>query len=903
MSLGLPCARLKRLACICTLALAALMLACPAWARAEVPYLPNVTAEMSEPSFWTQKLVEPNRVLASPTEIQELNQQLLADSSTNMNDLKAWPQDSYNGISYGQALKQSAYDDAQFFYNVYWARYDQTGHYYASWEEMLNDFYQSIIDNCANENATETDELLYGICTTRGYILCFPTSEMILDDPVDPDFDYQYQTALRINEPVIIQGISNDGQYYHVISSCTQGWVSVNEIALCASRDQWLDAWDIPDDEVLVVYDDKIHTEESNYAPQTSDVMLPMGTCLRLASQDQWDDILAATNRSGHNNHVVWLPVRNDDGTYDKHLALIPEHCKVSEGYLPLTCANLISVSLNYLGDAYGWGGMLASEDCSGYVRDVYRCFGIDLPRNTTWQSQAPVLHYRLAGLTDEQKIEIIKALPPGSTLFFSGHEMTYLGCDDDKLYVISNISSVVLDDPRITNRIRCCVINTLDGIKRRSGNTWLASLEDATVPFYAAGHEPWSDTGTYRITEGDDSTWKPESGEGLLFVYERFEHDETCFDHFVGASVDGTDLDQSAYDVQSGSVRLTLKPSFLATLAAGSHNLVAHFDDGDDVAATFHVAEAQTYAVATESEGGGTVFASPASGIPGTAVTITMTPDEGYASSGVTLSAAEGQTPEAKKVNANTYTFTLGASDVTVRGTFTAIPPVATRYAININHSDNGSASAQKSAEAGTVVTVTLTPQVGYASQDLGVAGVDSGNLPCERINENTYTFVMPAEEVAAQATFTKVDTPITYGISVQGAQNGTIGTSVPEAEEGEVVTITLVPDTGYASKGVSVLTSGGASVTAHKVNENTYTFVMPAQRVDVSATFAKDTSSNGGSSGSSGSSTSSKQASSASQLPKTDDAGALPITAAVLAAAAGFGLLGTSLRMRRRS
>ncbi|MBR3234226.1 MAG: hypothetical protein IKG11_01270 [Atopobiaceae bacterium] len=78
-------------------------------------------------------------MLASPTEIQELNQQLLADSSTNMNDLKAWPQDSYNGISYGQALKQSAYDDAQFFYNVYWARYDQTGHYYASWEEILND--------------------------------------------------------------------------------------------------------------------------------------------------------------------------------------------------------------------------------------------------------------------------------------------------------------------------------------------------------------------------------------------------------------------------------------------------------------------------------------------------------------------------------------------------------------------------------------------------------------------------------------------------------------------------------------------------------------------------------------------------------------------------------------------
>ena len=62
-----------------------------------------------------------------------------------------------------------------------------------------------------------------------------------------------------------------------------------------------------------------------------------------------------------------------------------------------------------------------------------------------------------------------------------------YLGCVNDKLYVVSAVSSIMnpdVDGKR--QRARDVMINTLD-IKRANGNTWLQSLTGADVPYYPA--------------------------------------------------------------------------------------------------------------------------------------------------------------------------------------------------------------------------------------------------------------------------------------------------------------------------------------------------------------------------------------------------------------------------------
>ena len=454
-------------------------------ASAKVRYMPDVTAEMSKATYWSGKMPKPEKQLADWKTIEGINQAIADDSAvTYITDLKKWDKTTFNGEAMAASLTRAAEEDFKYFYSQD-CKYDDAGTAYSSYEAIREAYFKQMIDNCADPDATSEMPVRFAICTTRTCVLSAPTLKPIWDSASDPDFDYLYQTMVRVNEPVVLQAKSADGRFYHVTTSCVSGWIDINDVAICKDKAEWLEAWDFDPSETLVVYDDKIYTETSNYAPEVSNVKLPMGTCLKLAADEETQGLI--NNRSANNNHVVWLPIRKEDGSYDKKLCLIGENRKVSEGFLPLTSANIAMVALNQLGDAYGWGGMMGSDDCSGYVRDVYKCFGLELARNTTWQADQPVKKYSLEKLSDEEKTEIIKRLPVGAILLFRGHEMMYLGCENDKLYVISSVSSAVVPPDTKVSRLRGTIINTLD-IRRGNGNTWLTDLHTAEIPYMPLG-------------------------------------------------------------------------------------------------------------------------------------------------------------------------------------------------------------------------------------------------------------------------------------------------------------------------------------------------------------------------------------------------------------------------------
>jgi len=260
--------------------------------------------------------------------------------------------------------------------------------------------------------------------------------------------------------------------------------VHAEDIALCRDKEEWMSAWQIPEDRVLVVTGGKFFLEKSNTSAEVSGRMLTMGTVLELAEEDEIGE--RVTNRSVYHNHVVWLPVREEDGSYTKELALISEHQPVHEGYLPLTTENILNTAFSMLGDAYGWGGMLDSNDCSGYLRDIYRCFGLELPRNTTWQAAMPVYKYDTKEMSIEEKKEILDTLPAGSLLYFNGHGMMYLGKEGDKYYVISSFSSMMDADGVTRRRVRSVSVNTLDTL-RANGHSWLEDIHTMTIPYLGA--------------------------------------------------------------------------------------------------------------------------------------------------------------------------------------------------------------------------------------------------------------------------------------------------------------------------------------------------------------------------------------------------------------------------------
>lgn len=79
----------------------------------------------------------------------------------------------------------------------------------------------------------------------------------------------------------------------------------------------------------------------------------------------------------------------------------------------------------------------------------------------------------------------------------------------------------------------------------------------------------------------------------------------------------------------------------------------------------------------------------------------------------------------------------------------------------------------------------------------------------------------------------------------AASSVSNGSIKASHEERQEGEKVTITLTPDAGYRTNQVKVVDASGKAITLTAIDNNTYTFIMPAGDVTVSATFILDTAS----------------------------------------------------------
>ena len=453
-----------------------------------VQYFPGVTEEMTKAEFWSGMHSDSDKLLATAEEIAQYNELACQTQGTTRYDLKSMP-GTFNGISRCQALQKDAQADADYY--IGWT-FDVKGNH------LDQAYFDTIIANCADPAATEEMPVRYGIITTRALLVTFPSDEGIYDDPSDLDFDYQSLVGIRVNEPVLVYTTSADGKYYSVITSCCTGWVKVEDVAICADRDEWLSAWDIPSDKMLLFYGDKMYTDYSITAPETSHRLITMGTVLERIDDLEAGQLVA--NRLPVHNYAVYLPVRGDDGIYSKVPALLNAREKLSESYLPLTQANIAKVAFGALGNAYGWGAMLYNEDCTSFNRNIYACFGLNTARNTNWQWLMPIDTLSIAGWSSEEKEALLDKLPLGALLQFPGHQMMYLGKYNDNYYVYSTVSSAMnpwQDGKR--QRVRTTLINTLD-VKRANGNTWMQSLSGVELPWsvLAEGEEsampaaPW---------------------------------------------------------------------------------------------------------------------------------------------------------------------------------------------------------------------------------------------------------------------------------------------------------------------------------------------------------------------------------------------------------------------------
>ena len=429
--------------------------------------MPGVDNGMLNADYWIPEW-ERNLVLMDNAQIAAFNNANYSYAPANLTELYMASQE-FNGDELKASLSGFS---------------DYTG-LYLNGQPVPASFYENIRKNISN---TKTSSLMlksYGIIVNRTVMKDLPYSEMLSDDPTDPEWDNLVSSALFINDPVLCYFTTADGKFTYVKSELCSGWIPTEDVAICDNKDNWYAA--THPQAFLLVTGDQILTEPSAADPNHSEVRLTMGTKLELLTTPGIVD-----NRMSFYNYVVALPERDANGNYVKTTALIPTSRDVNVGYLPLTKQNILNQAFKSLGNRYGWGGSLNSQDCSSYVREVYSCFGLVLPRNTTWQALMRCRIIDLASMTAAEKEEYLRVnCPAGSIVQFKGHEMLYLGTSGDDYYVISDVSSIAVGNDAAnmtTIRPRSVIVNGLKSTKRKNGLTWFDSIDKVIIPWV----EPW---------------------------------------------------------------------------------------------------------------------------------------------------------------------------------------------------------------------------------------------------------------------------------------------------------------------------------------------------------------------------------------------------------------------------
>ena len=169
------------------------------------------------------------------------------------------------------------------------------------------------------------------------------------------------------------------------------------------------------------------------------------------------------------------------------------------------------------------------------------------------------------------------------------------------------------------------------------------------------------------------------------------------------------------------------------------------------------------------------------------------------------------------------------------------------TRYAVTVNGS-YADVSGAGSYAAGSVVTVRAGSRSGYTFD-----GWTSGsNVVFDDPNAAETTFTMPDGSVTVTANWSRDggssssgrdDSDPRYAVGIPDkTENGSVSVSPKNASQGDRVTVTVKPDAGYELDSLKVFDKNGKELELTDKGDGRFTFIMPAGRVEVKATFTEE-------------------------------------------------------------
>lgn len=372
-----------------------------------------------DPAFWSARLPDADRVILDRAGIAAQNARMRAEDDS-IHNLRALP---------ARLPRATVLADIQAL-----SRWPQKPLFGEDGKPVAATARPAIEANLALEAIPAERPLQYGLVTHRAALRAFPTALRVFTSQGDTDIDRFQESALFPGDAVAVLHESADGQWLFITSERYSAWiekrfVGVGDAATVLGYGQH--------GPYRVVTGATAYTAFTPEEPRVSRLQLEMG--VRLPVLADWPVAQAVNGQQAHGAHVVQLPVRNDDGTLALVPALLPRSQDTASDYLPLTPRNLLTQSFKFLGERYGWGHSYDTRDCSGFVSEIYRSFGVLVPRNTSAQAVSPALD-RIAFSDKDGKAKrnaAVQQLQVGDLVYIPGHVMVTIGQLDGQTWMI----------------------------------------------------------------------------------------------------------------------------------------------------------------------------------------------------------------------------------------------------------------------------------------------------------------------------------------------------------------------------------------------------------------------------------------------------------------------------------
>ena len=421
------------------------------------------TNEIYNFEFWNKRAKHSEKLIMNQDEIKKFNNDLINDENVNIIDLN----------KFDKVLSKSQLNT---ILSDYIENSMPVGTRYIKDVKLDEEYYNKIIKNINLDGINDENVVQYGVVVNNTHIRTFPTDDVSYYAPNDFFIDLNYETGLKVCERALVLHTSADKKYYFVKTEFYDGWVAVEDIAL-TDRSTWVE-YDSLDD-FLVVTGDYINLNYNLCNATTSEIKLVMGTKLPLITQKP----NAVDKVSTEASYVVNLPTRDCNGRLEFVKARVPFNKDVSVGYLTYNQKNVLQQVFKLVGNIYGWSDLWGSRDCSSSVRDVYKSFGFNLPRNTGKQTKI-CTSVDVSKMDLKEKKDFIKSQPVGSMVYMPGHVMMYIGSEDKEPYVIhATYKAKIKNSEEEKNEFyNSTVISKLSDLHKYSGESFLGLINVVLV-------------------------------------------------------------------------------------------------------------------------------------------------------------------------------------------------------------------------------------------------------------------------------------------------------------------------------------------------------------------------------------------------------------------------------------